>query len=257
MRQTRSIMGMPVQLEIVDAGATDASYEMVFDYFRTVDEQFSPYKETSEVARINRGELIEGEYSEEMRKVLALCAETTRATNGYFDIRNFDNRIDPSGLVKGWAINNAAALLRSAGLSNFYVEIAGDIQTSGLNDEGNEWSIGIRNPFVEGEIVKVVYPQGKGIATSGTYIRGSHIYNPFLPDDQTSEYVSLTVIGPNVYEADRFATAAFVMGEKGIHFLEGLSGFEAYAIDRNGQAVMTSGFEEYTLKTKPDFKVSP
>ena len=60
-----------------------------------------------------------------------------------------------------------------------------------------------------------------------------------------AEIASISVIGPNVYEADRFATAAFAMGEKGIEFIEGLKGFEGYMIKNNQIAVMTSGFKKY------------
>ena len=62
---------------------------------------------------------------------------------------------------------------------------------------------------------------------------------------QTGRFVSVTVLGPNVYEADRFATAAFAMGSEGIHFIEGLSGFEGYLIDKSGIAALTSGFADY------------
>ncbi|MDR3547610.1 MAG: FAD:protein FMN transferase [Candidatus Pacebacteria bacterium] len=246
MRQTRTIMGMPVQLEIVDANATQADYDTVFDYLTAVDQRFSTYKADSEISRINRGEIEEKDFSDEMLEVLALSQETAEITDGYFSIYTPDHAIDPSGLVKGWAINNAAALLWERGFRNFYVEVAGDIQTAGLDSEGKEWSIGVRNPLKRDEIVKVLYPHGKGIATSGTYERGSHIYNPHEPEEKEHDYVSLTVLGPNVYEADRFATAAFAMGTPGMYFIESLPEFEAYAIDAKGNAVMTSGFETYT-----------
>ena len=58
--------------------------------------------------------------------------------------------------------------------------------------------------------------------------------------------MSLTVIGPDIYEADRFATAAFAMGMEGIEFIERLSGFEGYIITNEGIATMTSGFEQFT-----------
>ncbi len=54
------------------------------------------------------------------------------------------------------------------------------------------------------------------------------------------------MIGPNVYEADRFATAAFAMGRTGISFLENMPNFEGYMIDSEGRATMTSGFANYT-----------
>jgi len=76
-------------------------------------------------------------------------------------------------------------------------------------------------------------------------VRGGHIYNPTNTDQPISGIVSLTVIGPDVYEADRFATAAFAMGPAGLLFMENLPGFEAYMIDPNGMAAYTSGFERY------------
>ena len=115
-------------------------------------------------------------------------------------------------------------------------------------------SVGIRDPFDVGikhgngtvstsqlhpsqqKIVKKIFlHNNEGVATSGTYIRGRHIYNPKatsaggkdaldqpIPVLASDEIVSLTVIGPNVYEADRFATAAFAMGRAGIEFVERL-----------------------------------
>ena len=78
-------------------------------------------------------------------------------------------------------------------------------------------------------------------------MRGQHIYNPKKPDEKINDIVSLTVIGPNVYEADRFATAAFAMGKDGIYFIEKLPDFEGYMIDKDGIAKMTSGFEQYAI----------
>lgn len=79
----------------------------------------------------------------------------------------------------------------------------------------------------------------------GGYCRGAHIYNPRDDADKLNEIVSITVIGPDVLEADRFVTAAFALGWKGIYFIESLLGFEAYMIDRTGQATMTTHFHEY------------
>ncbi|MEK7089207.1 MAG: FAD:protein FMN transferase [Patescibacteria group bacterium] len=76
MKQARFIMGMPITIEIVDATATQEDFEAVFSYFRSIDEQFSPYKATSEVTRINNGEIKENDYSKEMREVLVLAEVT-------------------------------------------------------------------------------------------------------------------------------------------------------------------------------------
>ena len=102
-----------------------------------------------------------------------------------------------------------------------------------------------RNPFDGQQIIKVVHPRGRGVATSGTYVRGEHIYNPHAPDRPIADIVSLTVIGPDVLEADRFATAAFAMGRAGIQFIEAMPGLEGYVVDRSGRATLTSGFGDY------------
>ncbi|MBI5004504.1 FAD:protein FMN transferase [Candidatus Kaiserbacteria bacterium] len=248
MKDTRLIMGMPVVVEIV--GSDRDILEKVFEYFTAIDERFSTYKETSEISRINRGELSPSEYSDDMRAVLKLAEDTKHATHGYFDIRTPQGTIDPSGVVKGWAINGAAQLLHEQGYHDFWVEAGGDIQTSGHNAADAPWSVGIRNPFDAREIVKVLYPAGRGIATSGDYIRGKHIYDPHTMQPAASDITSLTVIGPDVDEADRIATAAFAMGIDGILFVESLEGFEAYAIDRDGTATLTSGLAACTQEPR-------
>ncbi len=241
-------MGMPVTVEIGDSSAQKNDLEKIFSYFQYVEDNFSKYKETSEVSKINNGEICEAEYSKDMKTILKLSEETKHLTGGYFDIVTAEGKIDPSGLVKGWAIYEASKLLQANGFKSYYVDAGGDVQTYGLNSNGEKWSVGIRNPFKMDEIVKVLYLGDEGIATSGTYIRGQHVYDPFQQQKPITEIVSLTVVGPNVYEADRFATAAFAMRENGIQFVEKLDGFEGYQIDKNGIATMTSGFEKYTIK---------
>jgi thiamine biosynthesis lipoprotein len=246
MKHLELLMGMPVAVEVVDLAVTAADIERVFAYFRAIDATFSTYKEDSEISKINRGELCEVEYSDDMKTILALSEQTRRETQGYFDIRHH-GILDPSGIVKGWAILQAANLLRAAGFANFYVDAGGDIQVAGKKG-GNPWRIGIRNPFNRKENVKVLAITDRGVATSGTAIRGQHIYNPHQPDKPLQEdIISLTVIGPNVYEADRFATAAFAMGKKGIYFIEQLPGFEGYMIDASARATFTRGFERYVV----------
>ena len=205
-------MDMPVIVEIVDM-VTEKTFKEIFDYFIYIDNTFSPFKKDSELTRINQGRLLKNDWSRDMKTVFKLCEETKNETLGYFNIEK-NNQFDPLGLVKGWAINNASNILKSKGLKNFYVEAGGDIQVTGNNEEKKLWKIGIQNPFNLRQNIKVVVLGNHGIATSGTYLRGQHIRNPFLPEKTIMDIVSLTVIGPNVYEADRFATAAFAMGKK-------------------------------------------
>ncbi|MCL5006935.1 MAG: FAD:protein FMN transferase [Patescibacteria group bacterium] len=247
MKETRVIMGMPIAVEVADSGLQESDLENVFDYFRYIDGKFSTYKEESEISKINRGELAPDEYSEDMEKVFFLAEEMKRMTGGFFDIATPGGRIDPSGLVKGWAIHNAANILERKGAENFYINAGGDVQVRGKNAAGRNWMIGVKNPFRQEEIIKVLSVENGGAATSGTYIRGRHIYNPKKPADSLADVVSLTVIGPDIYEADCLATAAFAMGKEGIRFIESLSGFEGLSIDRQGMATMTSGLSKYNV----------
>jgi len=239
-------MGMTVKLEIVDQMINDDIFNKIFLYFEAVDRKFSTYKKNSEISKINSGEIKESNYSKKMQEVFALAKKTKVETNGYFDILTPNGTLDPSGIVKGWAIHQAVKILKKEGYKNFYIDIGGDIETCGNGEDGQPWSIGIRNPFKIEEVVKIIKSINKGIATSGNYVHKNHIYNP-KENEAIDDIVSLTVVGPNIYEADRFATAAFAMGEKGIFFIENLPGFDGYMINRNGIATETSGFKKYII----------
>jgi len=248
MKKEAIIMAMPVKINVIDSQVKDEDIEDIFTYLRNMDEKFSTFKETSETKRINQGELFEENYSKEMKKVLALCEQTKKETNGYFD-PFIKGKFDPAGIVKGLAIYESSKILRQKGLKNFYIEIAGDIQVNGKNEKNEKWKIGIENPFNRKEIIKVAELSDRGIATSGTYINGKHIFDPVNQKD-ADDIVSITVIGPNVYEADRFATAAFAMGQAGIKFLEDKSGLEGYMITKDKKAYCTTNFNQYLAKQR-------
>lgn len=244
MKKTKVIMGMPITVEIV-GDAFEKDFKRVFDYFRKVDGKYSTYKENSEISKINNG-LPESKWSQEMKEVMSLCDQTRKESLGYFNIMH-NGKLDPSGLVKGWAIDNAAEILRHLKITNFCIEAGGDIQANGEDANNKPWAVGIRNPFNIDEIIKILKITSEGVATSGTYIRGQHIYNPHNPKKELKDVKSLTVVGKNIYEADRFVTAAFAMGKKGIEFIESISGLEGYMVTMDKVATFTPGFERYVV----------
>lgn len=247
MKQTRILMDMPITVEISGRIIDQKIFDRVFDYFKYIDSKFSTFLPSSEISNINNGFIKAGDYSNDMNTVLNLSDKTKKETDGYFDIFH-DDKLDPSGLVKGWAIHNSAEIITKCGFDDFYIDAGGDIEMRGNNQDGNKWRIGIKNPFNLKEIVKVVCLSNRGIATSGSYIRGKHIYNPLNPKVIPDEIMSISVIGPDVFEADRFATAAFAMGKNGIKFIENRKNLEGYMIDKKGMATYTSGFEDYTTR---------
>lgn len=245
MKKTEFIMGMPVTIEIIGC-SNNKIFNKVFDYFRAIDEKFSTYKKNSEISLINLGSIKPSKYSPDMKKIFRLAAKTKKETNGYFDIVRKDKKIDPSGIVKGWAIWEAAKIIKRLRFSNFYVDVGADIEAHGTSSKGKKWRVGIRNPFKPAEIIRVIEVSDKGVATSGNYERGEHIYNP-KSGSPANEISSITVIGPNIYEADRFATAAFAMGLDGINFIERQKNLQGYMIDKKGIATLTSGFDRFII----------
>ena len=82
LKETRLLMGMPITVQIQDDDATQQRLNDVFDYFEYVDETFSTYKATSEVSRLNWGELTPQGWSDDLRETLALAERTKIETGG-------------------------------------------------------------------------------------------------------------------------------------------------------------------------------
>ena len=128
--------------------------------------------------QINRHELALEDASADMQTIFALAEQTRQETYGYFDIRH-NGMIDPSGIVKGWAIYNAADILRQHGLREL-LRRCGRRYSGGRQERptGQDWRVGIRNPFNLHEIVKVLAVSDCGVATSGTYDPGAAHLQP-------------------------------------------------------------------------------
>jgi thiamine biosynthesis lipoprotein len=246
IRRTWLQMGMPITVALVDETATEADLDVVAYWFDEVNLRFSTYQPESEVSRFNAGLLQPDELSPELAEVIRLSEETRALTGGYFDIKR-DQGIDPSGLVKGWAIQRAAAILRERGFVHFFVDAGGDVQANGCNQQGDPWRVGIRNPFDRTQIVKVLSISNRGVATSGTAMRGAHIIDPLRNAPVETPLLSLTIVAPTIFDADRIATAAFAMGQAGLAFTTKLQGFDAYGIDSRGISFHTPGFDRYVV----------
>ncbi|MEV0237390.1 FAD:protein FMN transferase [Nonomuraea sp. NPDC050786] len=228
-----------------DAAAADAdgAVARAVAWLHHVDAVFSTYRPDSPVSRLARGELGPADCPPEVRQVLALCAEAERRTGGYFTACP-GGRLDPSGLVKGWAIEQASLLLTEAGAPRHCVNGGGDIQ---LGPDPFPWRIGIAHPLRPGALSAVVTGHDLAVATSGSAERGPHIIDPHtgLP---AAGLVSLTLVGACLTAVDAYATAAFAMGEAARDWVEGQPGLEAYAVTARGHTWQTSGFAAFTAR---------
>lgn len=243
---TRQVMGMPVTIAVV--GKAQAVIDSAFARLHAIDAAYSTYKPDSLISQLNRGKLLPADYPLELRLILQEAERFKRRTSGYFDIKRPDGSIDPSGLVKGWAIAQVAQLIQHSGFDDYFVDAGGDVQTGGVNQDGQPWRVGIRHPRQTHKYAKLLDLSGVAVATSGTYERGQHIYNP-KTGQPVSDIVSLSVVGPNVYEADLHATTAFAMGRQALDYLSRQPGYEGYLIDSDDQVSFTSGFTQYVTSS--------
>ena len=241
VRRVEQIMGMPIVVDVRDEVGDEPLVE-VFAWLRFVDETFSTYKETSEISRLNRGELELADAHPDVREVLERSEELRVLTDGYFDVHAASpDVLDPSGYVKGWSVDRAAAILDGAGVENYAVSAGGDMRLRGRAVPEPVWRVGIQHPTHKDSVAAVVEGNDLAIATSGAYIRGDHVFDPHT-HAPAQGLLSVTITGPELATADGFATAAFAMGEASTEWLGRLRGYEALAIRADGTALRTAGF---------------
>jgi len=240
VRRVQDVMGMPVTAHVVGEAVEPRAIDGVFAELELLDRIFSPFSDTSEVSRINRGELVLEAAGTLMTEVVNLCRQYERATDGYFSAWA-GGRFDPSGLVKGWAIDRACSILDRHGYRNFYLDAGGDVQTRGQASAGQPWRVGIRHPVERDKVACVVLVSGSAVATSGIYEKGQHIIDPHT-GKPAADMLSFTVVGPDILQADVFATAGFAMGMGGLDFIRKTPGYEAFAIDKSLRTWSTPGF---------------
>src|SRR4051794_33175303 len=153
MPEVRHIMGMPIAIDVRDGDGIDV--DPAFDWLREVDATFSTYRADSEISRLARGEMTLAECRPEVDEVLTRCLALERETRGYFSVRPA-GRLDPSGLVKGWAVSGAADRLAAAGARHFCINAGGDVAARGRPGPGRGWRVGIRHPVEHHLLAAVV-----------------------------------------------------------------------------------------------------
>jgi thiamine biosynthesis lipoprotein len=172
--------------------------------------------------------------------VLAECARLETSTGGYFSA-TAAGTLDPSGFVKGWAIERASDILVAHGSTAHCVNGGGDVQCVGDAAVGRPWRIGIAHPLRRGALAAVVVGSGLAVATSGTAERGGHVVDPHTRIPAT-ELASITLVGTHLARVDALATAALAMGHDARTFVAELDGIEAFAVAADGSTWASAGW---------------
>ena len=171
--------------------------------------------------------------------------------------------LDCSAIAKGYAVDIIASLLRRKGVSNYMVDIGGEVDVAGQNPSGDLWHIGINKPqddslSVNSELQTILALSDVGIATSGNYrnfyYKGgrkyAHTIDPHTGYPVQHSILSATVIADDCMSADAYATSFMVMGlDKACEFLDSHNGIEAYLIytgdDGEYQVYMSEGMKRH------------
>ncbi|MER5671559.1 FAD:protein FMN transferase [Pseudonocardia alni] len=242
VRHVDHVMGTAVSLALrgrhtADAAARDAWAAVVAD-LRHADAVFSTYRPDSAVSRIGRGELTVADAPAEVAEVLAIGDAAARASGGAFTVRPH-GRLDPSGVVKGWAVERACRHLRALDDTGWCLAAGGDLQARAA-DDSEPWRIGIEDPADPRRLVATVPVVDGAVATSGTAHRGHH-----LVDGRTGRVprgvAQVTVLDASLTRADVDATTAYALGSGAADWLSHRAGRTALVVGADGAAVAVAG----------------
>jgi len=160
--------------------------------------------------------------------------------------------LDFGGVAKGWAAHQAMKRLQVEGPA--LVDAAGDIAISGPRADGSPWQVGVADPFHPKEEIETLFLNECGVATSGKDRRRwtrdevlqHHIIDPSTRRPAETDLLTVTVIAPDVMEAEAAAKAAFILGNRlGLEWIESRTQLAGLFILDNGQMVYSRKMEKY------------
>ena len=291
-----AIMGTAIHVELWgdDRAVANTAIDAVMVEMHRIDASMSPYKESSELSRINRDAARQPvEVSAELFDLLARSIAFSELSNGAFDITyasaghlydyrkrirpteeqlsaaresigyrhlqldrasrtvRFSRegvRIDLGGFAKGYAVDNGAAILARHGVRHAVVAAGGDSRM--LGDRcGRPWTIGVRDPRREDEVVALLPLEDVAVSTSGDYERffddgDERCHHLIDPRTGRSPHAvrSVTVIAPDGLTSEALSKTVFVLGaEQGIRIVESLPDVDAVVVDAAGRLHYSAG----------------
>ncbi|MGN8025124.1 FAD:protein FMN transferase [Microbacterium sp. 22242] len=223
----RAVPGAALSARIADAQAA------ALDELQELDALFSPFRPDSQISLLRDGAPAPGALDPRILEVSAACERLASASAGRFDARR-QGWFDPTGYVKGWAVERAARrhlapLLAEDGVVAAGLSAGGDMQLFTAPGADWTWTVGIADPLHRGELRAQV-----AVRTSGTAERGAHIIDPRsgLP---VADAPTATVIAERLSDADAWATVAVVAGFDDLTWLRGAPDTSGMLISPDGR----------------------
>ena len=225
-RYVEHLMGMPVSLALrgrhARSSAGAAAWAEVVTELRWVDRVFSTWKQDSCVSRLGRGELTLAACPPAVTEVLALAEQAECESGGAFSafLRHESGGavFDPTGVVKGWAVERAAHHLAALDDTDFCLSAGGDMVCRTARPDSSPWMVGIEDPADPTRLIARALVRHGAVATSGTAHRGHHLVDARTGLAPTG-VASVTVIAASLTWADIDATAAYALGSEAADWL--------------------------------------
>jgi len=193
---------------------------------------------------------------EGLRPLVDLRAVHVDAQTQTVFLEKIGMRIDVGGIGKGYAADQAVAVMKKAGALAGIVALSGDIKTFGQLPGGRKFPVGIQHPRNEGQVLAFIDLEDEAISTAGDYerfferggVRYHHILSPHTLQPARG-CQSVTVIAREGIWADGLDTGIFVMGaERGMQLVEILPDVEAIIVDHEGSVHVSSGLRDRIRK---------
>ena len=255
------IMGLPMSIHVRGPQAlrpdVAAAVEAAFSQLHADEAMFSTWLPDSPVSRISDGRDRLVDAHPRIRHVAALCELAGHRTGGSFAAwlpgPDGRQRFDPTGLVKGWAVEQAftalLADLRKLGPHDALVCAGGDIAVACHRTDTPSWVVAVEDPRDRSHTLRSLELRTGAVATSGTAARGTHIVDP-ATGTAADGLLSATVIGPKLTWADVYATAAFVKGVAALPWIATLPDHAGILVGTDGTVSTISGIKPAAQATR-------
>jgi thiamine biosynthesis lipoprotein len=238
----------------------DSAVAEVRTWLDTVEAALSPHRADSDLFRWRTGALPLPGCSPLLAEVIDAVGSLEDLTDGGFHPYDRQGRFDPTGYVKGWAVERAVGILTAAGVTDASFGVGGDVQMIGRAGIDRPWRVAVTDPADHLRILAVVQAPADGrafaVATSGSAQRGDHIWAALggrsggsAPRDTLA---SVTVVGPGLGRVDACATAIWALAKdrplaEAWQWLPA-AGHSALAVTRTGGITTTQGMGEHLAR---------
>jgi thiamine biosynthesis lipoprotein len=232
-------MGTVVSIAFRGEQAVSAILSEVEDEFASWNDRYSLYRPESELSRVASGRLALVDASAHLRDTYRLAIEWRARTRGAFTAHRPDGVLDLSGVVKAAAMDSAGAILESAGILDWAINVGGDLLTAPGGPGDVPWRVGIADPAERGELLTAVmlgFPR-RACATSGSAERGDHIWRT----GASADFSQATVLADDIITADVLATAVIAGGGATLDLLTTEFDIDVVTVSSEGELRMTPG----------------